>query len=510
MASRWYHAPVDPGYGQFGAAIAAGMGQAAGAYAAGQEREEELRRYEEQIARADRIRQDDIAREQARYEAQLALQGISTKPPPVTAMAGREIIRAVRPTSGMVAAPAAPPAGTMAVAPPVATPPPPPTTEEAMGVTAPVAAPVAPVTAPAPSATAAALEEPPVPAAALAKVAGVPAEQRGDGGWRELPNGMWYNPEQSLTNQQAAYQWERDRERAATMRKEVEDVIGGILADGKVSPQERATLVAMKIPEESIGDPVKMREAMEKWWKEQQKIQHDYEMLRIAARERSQSRALTANQQAAQVENDVLGNAFHYATAYGLDADDIFDQVRDRAQAVGGEGAIRLLIQKALDQKEQITYNQARNQAKVNLESRRIYPSNEKFAQLLDEETDKLREQARREAAERRRIWRDRRPPARDIVPGYGITTAGTVPTRTPTATSAAMTEPPVATTPVPAPAATVAPAPAAPAAPVAATPVVLDADDIAFLRKQRQRSPDMDVTRLKELLERDRARRRR
>jgi hypothetical protein len=84
MAGRFYRAPIDPGYGQFGAAIAAGMGQGIQNLQRGQMQQEEQRRYQAMMdrqAEADRLaaQMRDLQMRESGYQV-LGREAVSAVP----------------------------------------------------------------------------------------------------------------------------------------------------------------------------------------------------------------------------------------------------------------------------------------------------------------------------------------------------------------------------------------------------------------------------------------------
>jgi hypothetical protein len=379
MAGRFYYAPQDPGYGQFGSAIAQGLGAGIQNYQRGQAQQEEQKRYETEQERV--AQQMEMARRaQAIQDAINGVQWGAPEATPPAAMPVPPIVGAFTPGAEgrTMPAPALPAGPTMAMP--------------------------APDIGPGP---ALALPQTRAPAAAV-QAPGAGNVIRGAYGDEQFT----IDPTRSASfvGQQAAEEGRMARTQQATQaaREELRNAIDQALQDG-ITPAEAAYMKsAYGISYEDLQDPDK---AYEKAWerkKDELTFAHQLDLQKISARERSDRRQLTAGQARTATIENALGHAMLQHDE-GKDFPTIYDELRSDPElvaAIGGEGALGWHINRALSEKEAITANQAASLARDNILGQGLVPGAPGFDRAVMDETNRirrtLREQQALDARERR------------------------------------------------------------------------------------------------------------
>jgi hypothetical protein len=375
MASRFYYAPINPGYDQFGAAIAAGMGQGVQNFQRGQATQEEQRRYEAQMARqaeADRLAAQDRnirmamlgRRELGRELAPANPSALNTPLPQIPIPASGEIPAGRVPGIGIGAAlgglqapPAAPggmaPGGLVAAG------------ADVLGVPAP-AAPPAGLSIPEALSGRQEFRSQAAPEGAIA--------------YSEDGRDFYFDPTASYDYRTQVAHEDRQEQRASEKRDEIQTMVASIVEDGIVTPDERAWLVANGLKETDLQDPAEAQKKAETWWHTQQKTLHQHRVAEIDRRGAIDRSLTTGNRRDDNLKMDVAGQAVRLFEQ-GVKPAEIARRLAQYAEALGGPGVLDMVIRKGLDDYAIGISPQAASAAHAALDERGIYPDDPRYAQ---------------------------------------------------------------------------------------------------------------------------------
>jgi hypothetical protein len=343
MAGRFYRSPIDPGYGQFGAAIAAGMGQGIQNFQRGQAQQEEQRRYAAQMAR--QAEQDRLAA--ADREIRLAMLGRQKQ--------GREMV------------PVEPQQGIMQPLPEIAIPAPgtiPEGRQPGMDIGAALGglqgAPAAPGGIASATGEFFGVPQQAAPQAGLT----IPGVLQGDMAFQSqaAPEGFtsyseggedfYFDPTQSYDYKQAVAHEERQEAKAKAKRDEIQMMLSEITADGIVTPDERAWLVANGLKESDLEDPAQARETAFNDWLRKEKVIQQHQISMQDRRISADRQTVTGNRADDNRRLEVRGRAI-LMMEQGKTPQEILAALGHYAEGLGGEGALSMQIRQALDDYEQ-------------------------------------------------------------------------------------------------------------------------------------------------------------
>jgi hypothetical protein len=280
LVSRFYYAPRDPGHGSFGAAIAAGMGQGIQNLQQGQMRQEEQRRYEAQMEW--RAKQDAMAAADRRFRYHmLGGRVVPRAAPPQFSMEGALDPRLMPPAPNEVPEGRLPGASLQAA---VGLPAAPSAIQREAGAF---------IGAPPP-------EQAPVLGLAIPQVLQSGMDFRtqapaGDHIMRAVIDGEeWdFDPTRAYDFQQAEIREQRQEAKAEEKRGEIQMMLTEIAADGIVTPNERAWLVANGLRESDLQDPEKAEQKAWGRWLQEQKMLLQFDLTRINARNQFERNQIT-------------------------------------------------------------------------------------------------------------------------------------------------------------------------------------------------------------------------